>query len=100
MSRKLIACALLCASSAFAGPVAVWKGENVKVYAYTEDCEVPSLALVLSQFGGKARKASVQEGSREYAACYVLQDDKVLIVDSEGSGGYINAADFKEDKGA
>ena len=98
MKRVLIA-ALLAAGSAIAAPVAVFQGENLKVYAYLDDCDVASLSSFLSQYG-KPRKAAVQFQGKEYRACYVLRGDQVLVADEAGDAGYIPAAAFTEAQGA
>jgi hypothetical protein len=97
--RSLFCAALLCAAPVFASPVAVFKSDAVTVYAYTDTCPIPEIAAVLAQFG-PSRKAAVLFEGRELQACYVLQGDKVLILDSDGDGGAIPAALFVEAKGA
>jgi hypothetical protein len=95
--RSIFIAAALAAGSAIAGPVATFHGEHVTVFAYQEDCEVPSLTAFLAEFG-KAKKAATRFGGAEIKACYVVQDDKVLIVDEDGNGGYIPVTAFKEAK--
>ena len=96
--RYLIACAALACAPALAGPVAMFKADNVTVYAYTEPCEVPQLAAILAQFG-PSRKAAVLFEGRELVACYAVQGDQVLIVDSDLDGGRIPVSAFTEAKG-
>jgi hypothetical protein len=95
--RSIFCAAVLAAGSAIAGPVATFHGENVTVFAYLDECDVPKLAAVLAEFG-PARKAATRFGGREIKACYVVKDEQVLIVDEDGNGGYIPASAFKEAK--
>jgi hypothetical protein len=99
--RYLIAAMAAAASFAVsAAPVAVFDGDTVKVYAYAEACDVPSLSVVLGQFTDTPRKAAVIYQGREIKACYAVQGDTVLVMDQDGDGGTLPAAAFKEAKGA
>lgn len=97
--RSLVCAVLLCAAPAFAGPVAVWKGDGVKVLAYTDPCDVAQLSMVLGTLGENPRKAAVQIGPTEIPACYVIDGEKLVLVDMLGNGGYLMVKDFKEERG-
>ena len=80
---------------AFAGPVAVFKGSNVWVYAFSDPCDVPMLAQALASYG-PSKLAVVKVGEAMIPACYAVAGDKIIIFDSDGDGGYIDASEFEE----
>ena len=80
---------------AFAGPVAVFKGSNVWVYAFNEPCGVPMLAQALVSYG-PSKRAVVKVGEAMIPACYAVAGDKIIIIDADGDGGYIDASEFEE----
>lgn len=97
--RSIICAALLCAAPfAHAVPTAVFQGDNVRVYAYTDPCELPQLAAILSQYGPASYKALVIFGGVEIPACFTIAGDQVLVIDADGDGGAIPLAAFKEAK--
>ena len=101
MSRYLLAVILALAfafaTPAAAGPIAVFKGSNVWVYAFSEPCDVPALAEVFQAQGLlPTKRAVVKVGEAMIPACYAVQGDKIIILDSDGDGGYIDASEFEE----
>lgn len=88
--RLLVCAALLCASSAYSAPVAVFEGQGVKVILMDDKCRLPNLAqAMLVRTGREAMAADVSFEGVSLQACWVPAQGGVLIIDQDGDGGMI-----------
>jgi hypothetical protein len=98
MRKLIVAGAALLALSASADDL-VWQGEGVSIRFLKEPCQRASLVMVLSQNSdAPAYQAEVTIGSRSLGACWAELDEKLVLVDEDGSGGYVLKAQLKISK--
>lgn len=92
--RALAVALAFAAASVHAG--AVFKSSTTTVRLGEKPCEgIP--AQLLGEDARAFREAVVIFRGRTIAACWTLQDDRVLLVDAESDSGAIPAVEFKFD---
>jgi hypothetical protein len=99
MKQALTCAALLCAALTASADDLIWQGDGVSVRFLAEPCQRASLVMILSQNSpAPAYQAEVTIGSRSLGACWAELDDRLVLVDEDGDGGYIAKAQLKISK--
>lgn len=98
--RKLILAAALLAAGAAQADDLIWSGGGTSVRLLLAPCQSPTLAAVLATVApGEAKQGEVTVGATHIDACWIALEDKVIVVDSNGNGGFILQSDFKRAPG-
>lgn len=101
MKALTLCAALLAAGTALAGDELVMRSKDLTVRLTMEPCEIGPLVIGLDAAGTQTppRKAYIQYQGGEVLGCWGTLDDKVLIGDETGDGGYIPKAAFSRPAG-
>jgi hypothetical protein len=99
--RYLVLAAALAVGSAIAGQEMVFTGDGLTVRLTLAPCEHPALVAGLTAAGTQTppRAAWIKSGNIEVGGCWGTLEEKVLIGDEAGNGGYIPMAAFKPSSG-
>jgi hypothetical protein len=101
LALVLMGAALLLPGTAKAGAEMVYKSGELTIRLHDVPCRSAVLAEGLKEAGSEkpAQSATILISGNAIPGCWGISEDKVLIVDVMGNGGYILAKDFKPNPG-
>lgn len=79
----------------------VYNNGTLRIELTQEDCESPTawLGLMMNSGSEDIKKAKVTSAGEDLQACWVSFEDKVLVADETGRGGYVEKKEFARKTG-